>query len=102
MSHIYLIQNLETSKYKIGISKNPKKRIKQLQTGSGEELKLIHEFKSEVSKKIESALHGRYKHLNTHGEWFDLSLSEEVVFIEECTKIEKNILFLKKEGNHFI
>ena len=102
MSYIYLIQNLETSKYKIGISKHPKKRIKELQTGSGEDLQLIHEFKSEFPRKVETALHNRYGHLNARGEWFLLSLKEELVFIEECTKIEKNILYLKKEGNYFI
>ena len=102
MSYIYLIQNLETSKYKIGISKNPKKRVKQLQTGSGEEIKLIHEFKSEFSRKVETAMHNRYGHLRAHGEWFNLSLSEELVFIAECTKIEKNIQYLKDEGNYFI
>lgn len=102
MSYVYLIQNLETSKYKIGISKNPKKRIKQLQTGSGEEIKLIHEFKSEFPRKVETAMHNRYGHLRAHGEWFYLSISEDVVFIQECTKIEKNIQFLKDEGNYFI
>ena len=85
MSFIYLIQNLETSRYKIGISKHPQKRIKQLQTGSGEELKLIHTYESD-----------------THGEWFDISLSEEVVLISECTKIDKNIKILKDQGNIFI
>lgn len=100
--HIYLIQNLETSKYKIGVSKNPKKRLKQLQTGSGEEIKLIHEFKSNFPRKVETALHNRYGHLKAHGEWFSLTLSEEVVFIEECTRIEKNISYLKERGNIFL
>ena len=102
MSFIYLIQNLETSRYKIGISKHPQKRIKQLQTGSGEELKLIHTYESDNVRKIETALHNRYSAQNTHGEWFDISLSEEVVFISECTKIDKNIKILKDQGNIFI
>ena len=102
MSYVYLIQNLETSKYKIGVSKHPKKRVKQLQTGSGEEIKLIHEFKSQFPRKVETALHNRYGHLRAEGEWFLITLSEEVVFIKECTKIEKNISNLKEQGNFFI
>lgn len=102
MTYIYLIQSLESSRYKIGISKNPKKRIKELQTGSNEEIKLIHQYESEYARKIETTLHNRYAHLKTHGEWFSLTLSEEVVFIEECIKIEKNILILKEQGNTFI
>lgn len=100
--YVYLIQNLETSRYKIGISKNPSKRIKQLQTGSGEELKLIHTYESDNARKIETALHNRYSPQNTYGEWFEISLLEEVVFINECTKIDKNIQHLKDQGNIFI
>ena len=100
--YIYLIQNLETSRYKIGVSKNPKKRIKQLQTGSGEELKLIHTFETDNARKIESALHNMYRQHKTMGEWFNLSLSEEHVFIKECTKINENINYLKNQGNIFI
>ena len=102
MSFVYLIQNLETSKYKIGISKHPKKRLKQLQTGSGEDLKLIHIYESDDARKIETTLHNRYSPDKARGEWFNLSLSEEVIFINECSKIEKNIVYLRSEGNIFI
>lgn len=100
--YVYLIQNLETSRYKIGVSKNPNKRLAQLQTGSGEELKLIHMFETDNARKIESALHNIYRQHKTMGEWFDLSISEEVVFINECTKIDENINILKDQGNIFI
>lgn len=100
--YVYLIQNLETSRYKIGVSKNPSKRLKQLQTGSGEELKLVHTFETNNARKIESALHRIYMQHKTMGEWFDLSLSEELIFIKECTQIDKNINILKDQGNIFI
>lgn len=100
--YIYLIQNQESSKYKIGVSKNPQKRIQQLQTGSGEKLKLIHTFETNNARKVESALHNKYLHFKTIGEWFDLSLSEEVVFLQECSKIDEKINYLKDQGNIFI
>lgn len=102
MSFIYLIQNLETSKYKIGISKNPNKRIKQLQTGSGEELKLIHTFETSNARTIELTLHNIYLLQKTHGEWFNLSIVEEIKFLEECKKIDNNINILKNLDNKFI
>jgi predicted GIY-YIG superfamily endonuclease len=102
MKYIYLIQSLENSYYKIGVSKHPKKRIKELQTGNSSELKLIEVYQSEFAHKIEKSLQNLYKHLRKEGEWFDLSIEYEVSFKKECKKIEENIRFLKENGNVFI
>ncbi|MFW5847570.1 MAG: GIY-YIG nuclease family protein [bacterium] len=100
--YIYLMRSEETGTYKIGKSKNPEKRLKQLQTGSSEKLELILKFNTKYPSLVESAMHNRFSHLKKHGEWFDLSLSEETSFINECKKIEENIRVLKKLGNVFI
>jgi hypothetical protein len=102
MRYIYLIQSLENGYYKIGISKHPTKRIQQLQTGNASPLKLIDTYLTEHAIKIECALQRRYSHFRKEGEWFDLSITEEVSFKEECRKIEETIVFLKKNGNVFI
>jgi predicted GIY-YIG superfamily endonuclease len=102
MKYIYLIQSLEEGYYKIGISKNPTKRLQQLQTGNASSLKLIDIYYTDFADKIERALQRRYAHLHKEGEWFDLSITEEVGFKEECRKIEETIVFLKKNGNVFI
>jgi len=102
MKYIYLIQSLEDGHYKIGISKNPNKRIQQLNTGNSSPLKLINSYKSEFAEKIEGALHRKYSYLHKNGEWFDLSIEQEVSFIDECKKIEDIIIFLKKSDNVFI
>jgi predicted GIY-YIG superfamily endonuclease len=102
MKYVYLIQSLEDSRYKIGVSKHPKKRISQLQTGNSSKLKLIESYNSEFAYQIEKTLQRRYSYLRKEGEWFDMSISNEVSFIEECRKIETNIIFLKKNGNVFI
>jgi predicted GIY-YIG superfamily endonuclease len=102
MRCVYLIQSLENGYYKIGISKHPQKRIDELKTGNSSELKLIESYKSEFSSQIERALHRKYSHLRKEGEWFDLSINEEVLFILECQKIENNLIFLKKSGNAFV
>lgn len=102
MKYIYLIQSQEEGYYKIGTSKYPNKRLLQLQTGNSAQLKLIETYESEHASQIERALHRRYCHFHKNGEWFDLSLGEEMSFIKDCQKIEENIEFLKKNNNVFI
>lgn len=102
MRYIYLIQSLENSHYKIGISNNPQRRIKELQTGNSSELRLVEVYQSEYAEKIERALQRRYSYLNKEGEWFDMSISNEVTFLAECRKIEETLVHLKKNGNVFI
>lgn len=102
MKQIYLIQSLEDSYYKIGISKNPKRRIRQLQTGNSSKLKLIESYPSEHAGLIEKTLQRRYAYLKKEGEWFDLSLLNEISFIDECRKIEESFNVLKKNDNVFI
>jgi predicted GIY-YIG superfamily endonuclease len=100
MNHVYLIQSLENGYYKIGVSKNPNKRIKQLQTGNPATLKLITIFKTEHSYRIESFFHKRFSHCRREGEWFELNIQNELDFLNECKKIENGVLFLINDENH--
>lgn len=65
---LYIIQSDVTGNIKIGRSKNPHKRLKQLQTGNPNKLKLIAEFKGEGWKEKE--LHERLSSYRLKGEWF--------------------------------
>lgn len=102
MKYIYLIQSLENSYYKIGVSKHPNKRLNELQTGNSSKLKLVETYQSEFAHLIEKTLQRKYTHLRKEGEWFDMSICNEVLFINECKEIEKNIQILKEYGNVFI
>lgn len=102
MKYVYLIQSLENSYYKIGASKHPEKRISQLQTGNSSELRLIKKYQSEFANQIEKTLQRRYSHLRKEGEWFDMGISNEVSFINECQQIEGTLIFLKKNNSVFI
>jgi len=102
MKYIYLIQSQEDGYYKIGVSKHPKKRVLQLQTGNSSELKLIESYESEHAHAVERALQRRYSYLKKEGEWFDLSIKEDVRFLSDCKRIEESINILKKNGNVFI
>jgi len=101
MRSVYLIRGND-GKYKIGIAKNPKQRIKQLQTGNSDKLVIIETYESENASKIESALHNQLAHLRNEGEWFDLSVSDEVSFIDKCKQIDKTISALQSMGNVFV
>jgi hypothetical protein len=101
LKSIYLIQSIETGCYKIGTSKNPNKRIEKLQTGNSSKLKIIFTFKSDLATQIEKILHRKYSHLKRHGEWFELSLNEELTFIKDCEYFEKNLNILKENENFF-
>lgn len=101
MRSVYLIRGND-GKYKIGIAKNPKKRILQLQTGNSDELVLIDSYASENASKIERTLHHQYSHARNMGEWFDLSISEEVNFLKNCKRIDESIELLRKMGNVFV
>jgi hypothetical protein len=102
LKYIYLIQSTDSGLYKIGISKNPNKRIFELQTGNGERLKLIHIFETEFPFKLETALHNRYSHISKYGEWFDFDLEIESNFLKECELLNSGISHLKKNLNPFI
>lgn len=88
MYFIYVIGPKDIEKpQKIGISKNPQKRLKQLQTGHSEKLFIHYKLKcsnKQEAKKFEQRIHKNLKHLKTQGEWFQLSpkeCSEEINYI---------------------
>lgn len=102
IKYVYLIQSLEDGYYKIGVSKHPTRRLSALQTGNSSELKLIESYQSEHAHKIEKTFHNKLSFWKLEGEWFELSLSDELSFIRKCEEIEKTIKFLKEKGNVFI
>ncbi len=100
--YIYLIQALDTGLYKIGISIHPEARVLEHQTGNAGKLKLCSKKIFEHTTLIEKILHRRYSHLKKEGEWFQLSLEEELSFIDNCSKINDNLNKLKESENVFI
>lgn len=100
-SFIYLlkIDTPDTRLYKIGSTKGSvQKRIRELQTGCPYQIDLINHHQSEFGQVIERTLHNRYNHMKTHGEWFQLSISEEIDFIENCRLIEEMNINLEKNN----
>lgn len=71
--YVYAIQNTTTGNIKLGISRNPEQRLKQLQTGNDCTLKLVAYKKAENKFKDETTLHYNYSSAHVRGEWFNNS-----------------------------
>lgn len=104
--YVYIIKDTGyKNRCKIGISKNPKQRLRNLQTGNSNKLDLI--FLLQVnpnikSSAVESEIHKYFKEKNlwVHGEWFDFQNDDQIVNLakimltvgENCTSsFNKNI-----------
>ena len=62
---------------KVGISVNAKKRLKTLQTGNAEKLKLLRVF---TMRDVEKAIHGELeREARLHGEWFPAELLPNIL-----------------------
>jgi predicted GIY-YIG superfamily endonuclease len=92
---VYLIRLSENSTYKIGVTKNITKRIKELQTGNAEEIYLVDKYESDNAFKIEKALHNFFRHKKKLNEWFDFTIEDEIKFKELCINIDNNLKYLE-------
>jgi hypothetical protein len=83
MNYIYVIGG--TSKpYKIGITNNPTRRLKNLQTGHPSKLKIYHlePIPDDQIRLIEQNIHKTIKYKKTHGEWFDIILEDAIAEVK--------------------
>ena len=103
MSYIYLLRSQfdDVDVYKIGYSKNPKQRLKELKTGNPN-IEIVATFKTKHNRKIETALHNQHKYKNVNGEWFYLMSHDVDNFLPQCETMEKNFDTLKSAGNPYI
>ena len=74
--YVYLIHEAGTPWYKIGISKQPLKRAKQLGARSPYPQHLLHCFEVDDMLGIEMALHTHFAQKRGHGEWFALDTND--------------------------
>jgi len=104
MSYIYLIKCEvdETILYKIGYSKDVKRRLKELKTSNPNPLEIVATFETKHNRKLETSFHNYYKHKNVNGEWFSLSSNEVERFLENCRQMERNFDIMVKMGNPFV
>lgn len=75
---IYIIATSARSRVKVGWSKNPRNRLKQLQTANSERLRLIKTY--DVPRQKERFLHRQLFAFRerSNGEWFALTQRDAV------------------------
>lgn len=82
---VYVIQESESGNLKIGVSKNPAARLKQLQTGNSQTLKLLYtSLVCANAFELESSVHEAFAEYAIRGEWFnsELTLEDVISFLE--------------------
>lgn len=100
ISYIYFIAcNIDKHKewrnrVKIGYSRDPKKRLEELQIGNPVKLSMLYFFPVNEfqAKRLEGELHRKFKFLNVGGEWFEIrwAIREWVDNHKEMTKRKIN------------
>lgn len=78
--YVYLAY-ADTGHYKIGLSVDPRSRIKHFDTKMPVEVKLVHVIETDDMQRLEGELHRRYEGQRVTGEWFELS-QDDVAFIQ--------------------
>ncbi|HZJ92080.1 MAG TPA: GIY-YIG nuclease family protein, partial [Thiopseudomonas sp.] len=68
--YVYMIREPSTGNIKIGISQDPERRLRQLQTGNSSKLELVACAKAENRYEDEMNLHRMVKNMLVRGEWF--------------------------------
>ena len=73
---IYVILETESKRVKIGISRDPERRVRELQVGNSQKLELIAHRKAENGFSDEARLHRIFASDKVRGEWFSTNALE--------------------------
>ena len=68
--YVYAIRNTVTGNVKLGISRDPEERLKQLQTGNDCALELVATRRADNRFQDEARLHNEHADVHISGEWF--------------------------------
>ncbi|MDO9520607.1 MAG: GIY-YIG nuclease family protein [Pseudohongiella sp.] len=97
----FIVENEDSAEWriKIGFSKNPGKRIRELQTGSSRKLAILGWIESGDSF-LEKALHLKYQQHRLNGEWF--SIEPEDVLEELRRKGASSFICIQSNAGTFL
>lgn len=80
---VYVIGERAAGVVKIGTTSNLRVRLKQLQTSSPQELRVLWSFGGDW--RLEAHLHQRFADRQLKGEWFDFKDEDPTVAVSRCT-----------------
>lgn len=97
---VYIIKHPD-GYYKIGISKDPRKRVKKLQNGCPKQLVLWATLRCTYpTNSVETDLHKQFSESHVRNEWFDLSEEQITAAVEERLKDEDGDVRSYERLNH--
>ena len=79
--NVYIMKN-SVGLYKIGISNNPERRLRQIENSSGLDVSIVRLFSVKTkARSVEAFLHEKLKDYRKNGEWFsfDNAVLEETI-----------------------
>lgn len=85
---IYVLTCEGSNRIKIGFSKNPEARLKQLQTAAPGKLEIACRWPTR--QYYEHLIHSLLSRKRRHLEWFEMSAEEAIAFINKALGIEPN------------
>jgi len=86
---LYIINEGNTNKYKIGKTNNIKKRISQLQCGNSNDLYIFLLCKTKDDNYYEIQLHEIFKEYSIRGEWFEFKNIQNIInYIKKINEIK--------------
>ena len=91
----YLVSDMATNLIKIGRAEKPKERLVSLQCGSSTKLNIAHVFDANIERELHVYFHDKRK----HGEWFDVSPSDVILYVEKNLNLS-NFQVSKDTKNH--
>lgn len=85
-SYIYIVGASKDGPVKIGLSVDPERRRRQLQTGYPEPLQVFHteEVESDWVQIMEGIIHRENRHKRLKGEWFRMSVEDAILEIRHA------------------
>jgi len=104
MSYFIYVIGPKEPPIKIGITGDINQRLRSLQTGHSSKLFVHHQEEitdSKTAKLFEGIIHKNLKHLQTHGEWFNLSIEDAINHVKWCIiryENEPNLSYRKRAG----
>jgi hypothetical protein len=73
---VYFIRAVNMQKFKVGISSDPRKRLKQMQIGSPTKLVLARDVVCHDAVLAEQKIHKCFQEYHSHGEWFSCQIEK--------------------------
>ncbi len=91
--NVYLIKKSNCNTYKIGVSLNVVKRLRDLQSANSDQLYIYNTVDCKIPFELEKKTHKKFKEFGLRGEWFSFENIEIVEYYMEitCKKINERM-----------